>query len=473
MRRLSLHNQIFLAMAIGLAAGFAMNLSLSPDSFFIGGVIWWMDLIGRDIFVGALKMVIAPLILASIITGVSTLPRAEEFGRIGGRIGLFYLGTTSIAVCIGILVTLAVQPGKRDASRELRAEREVVLNSHRTSFMQNSGLDPASPEGARAYQTYLAQQDGAAAASKASDQYARMADARTLGPGALFKNQLLAPLLSNPFKALAEANTLGIIFFAILLGLGCLVLGEKAQPVVTFFSVMNDLIMLITLWIMKLSPIAIGCLMASMIATLGLDALRSLAWYSATVLLAIGIHTCVLLVLVAVLGKVRPLTFIRGFREAWMVGFSTASSAATLPVSIHCVTRKLGVSNKVAEFTLPVGATMNMDGTALYEAVAIMFLLQMYGGLDDVPTVLAASNILIVAILAVIVSVGVAAIPSAGIVAMALVAESVGLPVHYIVIILAVDRFLDMFRTATNITGDAVGAVVVGHWESKRLASSS
>jgi len=154
-----------------------------------------------------------------------------------------------------------------------------------------------------------------------------------------------------------------------------------------------------------------------------------------------------------------------------MVAFSTASSAATLPVTLHCVTEKLDVSEEVADFTLPVGATVNMDGSALHEAVAIMFLIQLYGGVDDVPVVLTWANTFIIAVTAVIASAGVAAIPSAGLVALAIIAHAVGLPLHYIFLVLAVDRILDMCRTATNVMGDMAGAVVVNYWEKKRQAA--
>lgn len=472
MKRVSLHNQIFIAMLLGLAAGFALNLRADPGSGLFVNAVWWMDLMGRDIFIGALKMIIAPLVLASIITGITTLPRAEALGQIGGKIALYYVSTTTVAVCIGIGVISLIQPGHTAASNEVRAVREAELEQRRANFQQETGKDPLQDENRAEYLAYLAGLDGAsAAASTFSTNYERMQAAEGMGPLTLIKNQLLAPMLTNPFEAMATANTLGIIFFAVLAGLACLVLGDVAAPVVNLFVALNEIIMKITLWIMRFSPIAVACLMGSTMATLGFDALQSVAWYSVTIILGLIIHSVFIVSLVSILAKIKPGFFLRGIRDAWMLAFSTASSAATLPVTLHCVTEKLDVSDEVADFSLPVGATVNMDGSALHEAVAIMFLLQVYGGVDDVPVVLTWGNTFIIAVTAVIASAGVAAIPSAGLVAMAIIANAVGLPLHYIFLVLTVDRILDMCRTATNVMGDMAGAVVVNHWEKKRQAA--
>ncbi|MBX3180188.1 MAG: dicarboxylate/amino acid:cation symporter [Candidatus Hydrogenedentes bacterium] len=474
MKKISLHNQIFIAMIIGLLAGFALNLGASPKSALFTHSVWWMDLIGRDLFIGALKMIIAPLILASIITGITTLPRAEALGQIGGKIALYYAGTTCVAVFIGVTLISLIQPGHTAASREVRAGREAELAQYRAEFARNSGRDPVSEEHRGEYLAFLAEKDGAAAATGSfGASYQNMRAAEDIGPLDLIRMQLLSPMLTNPFESLARANTLGIIFFSVLIGLACLVLGETAAPVVRLFSAMNDIIMKITLWIMEFSPLAIGCLMGSTMATLGFDALQSLAWYSLTIVLALALHSVFIVGIVSYLARIRPAFFLRGIRDAWMVAFSTASSAATLPVTIQCVTKELEVSEEVADFTLPVGATLNMDGSALHEAVAIMFLLQVYGGVDDVPVVLTWANTFVIAITAVIASAGVAAIPSAGLVALAIIAHAVGLPLHYIFLVLAVDRILDMCRTATNVMGDMAGATVVNYWEKKRRAAAA
>ena len=467
MKKISLHNQIFIAMAIGLVGGLILNLKFSPGSAIVIHAVWWMDLIGKDIFIGGLKMIIAPLVLASVITGITTLPRAEALGQIGGKMALYYVGTTSVAVVIGISLILIIQPGKRDASQKVRAQRETVLEKHRATFQADTGLDPLTEANKDDYLAYLAEQDGTPQGGNGKLSHIRKTT-EGISPGDLIKTQLISPMLTNPFNSLANANTLGIIFFAVLTGLACLILGDAAAPAVKLFSAMNDIIMKITLWIMELSPVAIACLMGSTMATLGFDALASLGWYSMTIILALLIHSTFIVSLVSYLAKVRPGFFLRGIRDAWMVAFSTASSAATLPVTLHCVTKKLDVSEEVADFSLPVGATVNMDGSALHEAVTIMFLIQLYGGMDDVSLTLTLTNTIVIAVTAVIASAGVAAIPSAGLVALAIIANTVGLPLHYIFLVLAVDRILDMCRTATNVMGDAAGAVVVNYWEQKR-----
>lgn len=236
-----------------------------------------------------------------------------------------------------------------------------------------------------------------------------------------------------------------------------------------FFQAMNRVMMKITLWVMRIAPVAIGCIFASLVATLGVDALKSLGWYCATVIAGIAVHVVLLLVIVSALGRMSPLRFVRGIQNAWLVAFTTTSSAATLPITMKNVTEDLEVSPKVANFALPVGATVNMDGTALYEGVAIIFLIQMFGGLDDVPITMTATKTLVIFITAVLASVGAAAVPSAGLITMAIVANAVGLPLHYIFFIFPVDRLLDMFRTSTNVLGDAAGAVVVNRLERARL----
>jgi Na+/H+-dicarboxylate symporter len=290
----------------------------------------------------------------------------------------------------------------------------------------------------------------------------------------MLREKLLLPVLDNPFHALAGSppNTLGIIAFAVLIGLACLVLGEKVAVVTRFFVGFNEIMVTITGWVMEIAPLAIGCIIASIMATLGFQAIASLAWYTTAVLLALGLHMAFLLIVVKGVAGIGPRRFIAGMRDAWLISFSTASSTATLPISIRCVTRNLKVSPKVADFSMPVGATVNMDGSALYEAVAILFVVQVYGGLADVPIELGIGNTLIIAVTAVVTSIGVAAVPSAALITMAIIAGAIGLPLHYIAIIYAVDHLLDMFRTTVNITGDAVGAAVVNAWEEKRLGGT-
>jgi len=462
-------------MVLGLVAGAALNAWSNPQARMFNEVVWWLDLFGKDLFIGLLMMIIAPLILASIITGISTLPNMKELGAVGWKTLAYYIVTTSVAVAIGLVAVLLLQPGYKDASRHVRLKREIALDAYRQKFReQHEGADPLAPENRSAYLTLIARHEGQVAATELASKWERIERAGERGPGDIFRNDILRPLLTNPFASLAQVppNSLGIIFFAILVGLACIVIGAPARPVVTFFQGLNEVMMTITLWVMHAAPVAIGCIIASMVARLGMLALQSLAWYCATVITGIAIHVALLTFLVWALGRRSPLEFWRGIWSAWLIAFSTTSSAATLPVTIKCVIENLKVSPKIANFTLPIGATVNMDGTALYEGVAVIFMIQLYGGLDDVNIQLTAANTFIIFITAVLASIGAAAVPSAGLVTMAIVASAVGLPLYYIAFIYAVDHFLDMFRTSTNVLGDAVGAVIIDAWEGKRLEAS-
>lgn len=470
-----LHHRILIGMALGLVIGLGLFFWGDPSTPAFTTAIWILDLFGKDVFIGALKMIIAPLIFASIVSGVTSLPSARETGAVGARILAYYLSTTCIAVALGILCVQLVQPGKREASQRVRAARVETLDEYRASFARERGVDPRQAEHQAAFREYIAQREGEGlSASEFRAQWETMQMAQARGPAEMFRQALLRPILSNPFNALAESppNSLGIIFFALITGLACLAAGESAGPVVRFFSGFNDVMMRITGWIMELAPVCIGCIIASLVATLGMDALRSLAWYCGVVIGGIAAHVCVLLALVWSVGRVDPLTFLKGIRAAWLIAFTTTSSAATLPVTIRNVTENLNVQPRIARFTLPVGATMNMDGTALYEGVAVIFLIQMYGGLEDVAIELTGMKLFIVFVTAVFASIGAAAVPSAGLITMVIVASAVGLPVYYIYIIYAVDHVLDMFRTSTNVMGDAVGAVIVDRLERHRLSGT-
>lgn len=486
--KLKLHNLIFLGMALGLLIGWGLSEfsasiaeTAKTDAARAASLLavhdhmrWWLDLLGPTIFMAALKMIIAPLIFASIVTGVTSLPNLRELGAIGWKTLAYYISTTTIAVAIGLIAVLTIQPGKQAGAQEIRAARVAELAEFRAAYASAKGAPALHPDGepTREYLLWLAQQENEHfAGSQDAARFEKLIAARERTPGDMFKQDIVQPLLTNPFTSLAAnpPNALGLIFFALLLGIAITVVGEPARPVAEFFRGLNAVIMKITHWLMLVAPLAIMCIVASLVATYGLGVLHTLAWYCGTVIGGIGVHVVLLLVIARFVGGVGPLRLWRGIREAWMIAFSTRSSAATLPVTIACTTQKLGVSPKVANFSLPVGATVNMDGTALYEGVAVIFLLQIYGGLDDVGITLGAMTTFLIFITAVLASVGAAAVPDAGLVTMVLVASAVHLPVYYIPLIFAVDAFLDMFRTSTNVLGDVVGAVVVDRLEGTRL----
>ena len=479
--KIKLHNLIFVGMIGGVGVGiFLWKIGDSQSESvktFHAQVLWWLDLFGPTVFMGALKMIIAPLILASIVSGVTSLPNMKELGAIGKKTMIYYICTTTIAVIIGLAFVLIVQPGNKAAAVALKADRATELVEYRRVYEETTGDSAIDANGnaAPAYLAWIAVQEGAEQASgHESARYRVISGAGERGAGDIFKDDIIRPLLMNPFQALAKSppNSLGIIFFALLLGIACMVVGKPAEPVVSFFQGLNKVIMQVTHWLMSISPFAIGCIMAGLVARNGPEIFQTLGWYCGTVIGAIVVHVGVLVAISATIGRVGPFALFRGIREAYMIAFTTRSSAATLPITIANVTENLGVSPKVAKFSLPLGATMNMDGTALYEGIAVIFLIQIYGGLDDVSITMTAMTTLLIFVTAVLASVGAAAVPDAGLVTMVLVASAVHFPIYYIPLIFAVDAFLDMFRTSTNVLGDTVGAIVVNRLQRSRLGAS-
>lgn len=425
--RVSEHTLIFLGMALGAGLG----LVVDPQ----GWTVWFTDLLGQTIFIGALKMIVAPLIFFSILAGITSLPTEKELWNIGWRTLVFYFATTSVAVCLGLLFVLTIQPG-------MRGDREGLRKRWATETRQEIEQEYG------AKQKKIEQAKGRRARDTILDNFKK--------------------IIENPFKALATANSLGIIFFAILLGIALMLIGEQGRPVVDLIHGANAAIMKLTGWIMYLAPFFIFCLVTSMVAKHGSEVFRSLAWYVITVLVAIAAHVGMLLLIVRGFGKLSPFRFLRSIREAWAVAFATRSSAATLPVTMACVEKELKVPRKISRFVLPLGATMNMDGTALYEGIAVIFLIQLFGGMPGAEITLDAVTTVVIFLTAVLASIGAAAVPDAGLITMVLVANAVRLDPVYIGMIFAVDAFLDMFRTSTNVMGDSVGSVVVARWVGKK-----
>ncbi|MEZ6184292.1 MAG: dicarboxylate/amino acid:cation symporter [Planctomycetota bacterium] len=441
--------------------------------------VWWLNLFGTTLFMRALKMLIAPLIFASIVAGVVSLPSIEHLKSIGLKTFVYYCGTTACAVTIGLVAVLVIQPGNKASSDKLRERRAAELADREAQYQQEKGLpvylDAPGEDGERKatsdFLLWLSQAEAQKAGTgHDADLAKRLARAEDLTPGEMFKSNLIAPMLTNPFESLAKAESLGLIAFAVLLGIAVVIVGEPARPVAEFFTAFNEVILWITKKLMAFAPFCVMCLVAELLARNGTDVFAPLAWYCVTVLVGIGIHVGLLVTIAATVGGCSPSRLWNGIREAWMIAFTTRSSAATLPVTMRCVNDNLGVSPKVSNFALPVGATMNMDGTALYEGIAVIFILQIYQNMVDVPIELGGVVTLIIFVTAVLASVGAAAVPDAGLITMVLVATAIGLPAYYIPIIYAVDAFLDMFRTSTNVLGDTVGCVVVDNLERKAEA---
>ena len=363
-----------------------------------------------DMFIRLLKAIIIPLILSSMVAGIVSLGDVRKLGRIGLRTFIYYTATTTLAVGVGLILVNLMKPG---VGVDMGVEAAIDLSGKEIPSVVS-----------------------------------------------IIKDIIPA----NIFDAMAKDKVLSVIFFSLLLGGAISSVGEKGRPLVTLFEAFNKVMMKITDWIMHLAPFGVFALMAYTIGSMGLSVIKPLIVYMATVVLGLTIHACITLpILLSTLGKYSPLKFIRDVFSAVATAFSTASSAATLPITMDCLQENTGISNKVTSFVLPLGATVNMDGTALYEAVAAMFVAQAYG-ID-----LSIGQQLIIMLTATLASIGAAAIPGAGLVTMVIVLKAVNLPLEGIGMILAVDRILDMFRTAVNVWGDACGAAVVANLEGEQL----
>jgi Na+/H+-dicarboxylate symporter len=482
--KISLHKLIFIGMGLGILFGLLLAAMDHQSAAYVN-ITWIFNLIGKTIFIGALKMLVAPLIFASIVAGITSLPSTRELGALGAKTFIYYFATTTIAVLIGLVAVNVIQPGRWDSSAKIRESREAYLAGIKEELEARDG-EAVKELGARAsfkeigkereelersfqlrYLEEISGREDSTLTGK-EDARARMEKIRERKKTPLaFIKDIFATMIQNPFKALTGGSSLGIIFFAILFGVACTAVGSRAGHVVEFFRGLNQVIMKLTVWVMTISPVAIMCLMASLVGQHGTSVFKTLAGYVITVLIGIGIHIGVLLTICRFAGGMSPARFLRGMQNALLIAFSTRSSAATLPVTMKSTQENLKVPKTVSEFVLPIGATVNMDGTALYEGVAVIFLIQMFGGLPDADITLGAVSMVLIFLTAVLASVGAAAVPDAGLITMVLVANAVGLPEYYLVFIFAVDAFLDQFRTSTNVMGDSIGTVVLARLEKK------
>ena len=413
MTKIKLHWQILIAMTLGIIAGLLFQ-NLYQDS--PHGIIYSIITSLGVIFVRLLKMVIVPLIFTSIITGVSGIGGGKSLGRIGIKTFIYYLGTSLFAILIGLSLTNMIQPGVG------------VDLGNSDSFDPSKLQKPGSP----------------------ADILIRM-----------------IPL--NPFSAIASGDMLGIIFFAIFLGVGLTRIDSKHSKVLrTFFSAAFELMMNITQVIIKLAPLGVFGLITKVVATSGFGLFAAVGKYMLTIASGLTIHFLIVLPLMFyLLTGINPKKHFYAMASALGTAFATSSSNATLPVTMRCVEENAGVSNKTSSFVLPMGATINMDGTALYECAGVLFISQVLG-ID-----LNISSQLTIVITALLASVGAAGIPSAGLVMIFIVTQAVGFKDADVAIIigtmLAVDRPLDMMRTMVNIFSDSIGASVIAHSEGEKL----
>ena len=413
MKKLALHWKILLGMLLGVFFGLAMSFMDQGDQI----VRDFVKPFGT-IFINLLKLIAIPLILASLIKGVSDLKDISKLSAMGGRTVGIYLVTTLIAVTIGLILVNGIQPGK-SISTETR--QELV----------------------EAYATDAAAKQEAAAKQREAGPLQALVD--------------LVP--DNIFKATtSNRNMLQIIFFALFFGVGMILIPEeKAQSVKDFFDAFNEIILKMIDLIMLVAPYGVFALLAALVVEApSLELFQALALYAITLLIGLSLMIGVYAFLVRIFAKKSPGFFFKGIAPAQLLAFSTSSSAATLPVTMERVEEHLGVDEEVASFVLPIGATINMDGTSVYQGVAAVFIAQAFG-LD-----LSLSAQLGIIFTATLASIGTAAVPSAGIVMLVIVLAQAGIPEAGLALIFAIDRPLDMCRTIVNVTGDAAVSLLVG-----------
>jgi len=412
--KLALHWQILIALILAVAAGLITGKEMA-----IYGVSFYQlyDFFGT-LFLNALKMLIVPLIVSSIIVGMMGIGSGEALGRLGGKTLIYYASTSLLAILIGLLVVNLMTPGivNGEPARDLiglSADVEQVTNSI----------------------------EGKGAADIVS-VFLRMVPA-------------------NVVSAAADGQMLGLIFFSLLFGYFLTRIRDpQATTLKNFWQGVLDVMMEITTWVMRFAPLGVFALVARVIASSGVEAFQPLAVFFFTVLIALALHLLVSLPLILrFVARVSPRLHFQAMAPALLTAFSTSSSSATLPLTLDCVEQRAGVSNRVSSFTLPLGATVNMDGTALYECVAAMFIAQAYG------LELSFTTQFVIVLVALLTSIGVAGIPSASLVAISIILAAIGLPMEAVGLILAVDRILDMCRTAVNVFSDSVAAVVIARLE--------
>ena len=405
--RLALTKKIFLAMVLGLLLGsFTHYLSLDDSNFIIQfGVNGIIDL-GGQIFIVTLKLLVVPLVFVSLACGASNLSGGTSLGRIGFKTLSLYLFTTAAAITLALIVANLINPG-------------VGMSLASDTIFVGKESPP-------------------------------------------LKQVFLEIFPSNPVKAMAEGNMLQVIVFAILVGVAISKSGEHGARLRDGLNDWNEVIMRLVLMLMSVAPLGVFCLMTTVFANMGFSGILDLAKYFSNVVLVLILHFVITyFLLLRILAGLSPLGFFRDFYPVMAYAFSTSSSSATLPITLETLEKKMGIKKEVASFTAPLGATINMDGTAIMQGVATVFIAQAYS-VD-----IGLGGYMMVILTATMASIGTAGVPGVGLITLALVLQQVGLPVEGIALIIGVDRLLDMLRTAINVGGDATVAAIVAKSEGK------
>ena len=406
-KALGLSTTIFISLIAGALFGILLHYAIPESDFKTNVIIEGVLYVCGQGFIRLMQMLVVPLVFCSLVCGSMAIGDTKTLGKVGVKTILFYIATTAVAVSIALLTAYVIDPGL--------------------------GLDMEAIQ--------VAEVSQAAASPTIADT-------------------LLNIIPKNPINAMANGDMLPIIVFALFVGGMLAKLGHKTDLVANFFSQFNDIMMEMTNTVMKLAPIGVFCLISRTFATVGFSAFLPMLKYMGCVVLALMLQCFgVYQIMLFIFTRLNPVRFIKKFLPVMGFAFSTATSNATIPMSIDTLTKKMGVSKQISSFTIPLGATINMDGTSIMQGVAVVFISQAFG-ID-----LTLGNLATVVLTATIASIGTAGVPSVGLVTLAMVLTSVGLPTEGIALIMGIDRILDMIRTAVNITGDAVCTTIVCHQE--------
>ena len=404
---MGLSTKIFVALIVGALLGVGIHYFMPAgylrDTIIIEGVFY---VVGQG-FIRLMQMLVVPLVFCSLICGSMAIGDTKTLGKVGIKTVLFYLFTTAVAVVIALATAYVINPG-------IGLDMDAVQTSEVTATATDTSL----------------------------------------------VDTLLNIIPKNPVSSMASGDMLPIIVFALFVGIMLAKLGSKASTVANFFSEFNDVMMEMTMAVMKIAPIGVFCLIARTFANLGFSAFKPMIKYMGSVTIALFIQCFVIYqILLFVFTRLNPMKFIKKFAPVMGFAFSTATSNATIPMSIDTLHKKMGVSKQISSFTIPLGATVNMDGTSIMQGVAVVFIAQAYG-IDLTP-----ANLATVVVTATLASIGTAGVPSVGLVTLSMVLASIGLPVEGIALIMGIDRILDMMRTAVNITGDAGCTTIIAEQE--------
>ena len=410
-------SKLWIKVIVALILGVGLGLILSPSVNLVNNDVAmsignWLGLPGM-LFLKLVQMIMIPLIFSSIISGIVS-NSGDQLKKLGIGVGVYFIITTIISIGIGVVLALVLKPGKYLSLPQSLNGNEAI--SSNTSLFKDI-------------------------------------------PGAI--SDLLP---ANPLASMVSGEMLSIVIFTIIIGVAVTQLSDNAKsPILKLLSAIQEICMTVVKWAMRMVPIAVFGLMAQLTLSVGIDSLKGIGFYVAVVLIGLLCLLVVYLLIVALIGKTNPFQFLKKIKDVQLLAFSTTSSAAVMPLSLKTAKEKLGINPSISNFLIPIGATVNMDGTAVYQAISTLFIAQIYG------LEMSIVNIMLVMVTVVAASIGTPSIPGGGVVILASVLQSVGIPAEGIVIIIGVERVLGMFRTAINVTGDLTACVVFNQWQGKTV----